>query len=65
MRHFARCVRGREQPIATGEDGRLVQEVLVAGYQSARIGAKVSLPFRPAGVRRPIDLWRPAASPAD
>jgi predicted dehydrogenase len=65
MRHFARCVRGREPPMATGEDGRLVQEVILAGYQSARIGAKVSLPFRPAGVRRPIDLWRPAASPAD
>jgi predicted dehydrogenase len=57
MRHFARCVRGKERPIATGEDGRVVQEVLLAGYQSARVGAKVSLPFRPAGVRRPIDLW--------
>ncbi|HEX5273472.1 MAG TPA: Gfo/Idh/MocA family oxidoreductase [Gemmataceae bacterium] len=57
MRHFARCVRGRERPIATGEDGRLEQEVLLAGYRSAGAGAKVSLPFRPAGVRRPIDLW--------
>ncbi len=35
MHHFARCVRGKEQPQATGEDGRLVQEVLCAGYQSA------------------------------
>jgi predicted dehydrogenase len=57
MRHFVRCVRGRERPMATGEDGRLVQEVLLAGYRSAGAGAKVSLPFRPAGVRRPIDLW--------
>jgi myo-inositol 2-dehydrogenase/D-chiro-inositol 1-dehydrogenase len=64
MRHFARCVRGRERPIATGEDGRLVQEVLLAGYQSARIGAKVNLPFSPAGVRRPIDLWRSRPTPA-
>ncbi|HUV67194.1 MAG TPA: Gfo/Idh/MocA family oxidoreductase [Sedimentisphaerales bacterium] len=57
MRHFARCVRGKEQPQATGEDGRLVQEVLYAGYQSAATGARVKLPFRPDGVQRPIDLW--------
>lgn len=61
MRHFARCVRGKEEPIATGEDGRVVQEVLYAGYQSARTGAKVELPFRPNGVKRPIDLWRDGA----
>ena len=58
MHHFARCVRGKEEPIVTGEDGRVVQEVLYAGYQSARIGAKVQLPFRPDGVKRPIDLWK-------
>lgn len=57
MRHFARCIRGKEQPIATGEDGRVVQEALYAGYASARRGCKVELPFRPRGIRRPIDLW--------
>ena len=57
MRHFARCVRGKEEPQATGEDGRLVQEVLYAGYQSAGTGRKVGLPFRPEGVKTPIDLW--------
>jgi predicted dehydrogenase len=57
MAHFARCVRGKEEPMARGEDGRLVQEVLYAGYESARIGCKVELPFRPKGVKRPIDLW--------
>jgi predicted dehydrogenase len=57
MHHFARCVRRKQQPQATGEDGRLVQEVLYAGYQSAGLGAKVKLPFRPKGVKRPIDLW--------
>ena len=57
MHHFARCVRGKESPQATGEDGRLVQEVLLAGYQSAGLGAKVALPFRPRGVKRPIHLW--------
>lgn len=57
MHHFARCVRGKETPQATGEDGRLVQEVLLAGYQSAGLGARVQFPFRPLGVKRPIDLW--------
>jgi myo-inositol 2-dehydrogenase/D-chiro-inositol 1-dehydrogenase len=55
--HFARCVRGKETLRSTGEDGRLVQEVLLAGYQSAGTGRKVELPFRPKGVKKPIDLW--------
>jgi predicted dehydrogenase len=62
MRHFARCVRGREMPQATGEDGRVVMEALYAGYASAGKGRKVSLPFHAAGVKRPIDLWRPAGA---
>jgi predicted dehydrogenase len=57
MRHFARCVRGKEEPIVTGEEGKLVQEVIYAAYQSARLGSKVKLPFRPQGVKKPIDLW--------
>jgi myo-inositol 2-dehydrogenase / D-chiro-inositol 1-dehydrogenase len=57
MAHFARCVRGKETPQATGEDGRLVQQVLFAGYASAGAGRKVRLPFRAKGVKRPIDLW--------
>jgi predicted dehydrogenase len=57
MRHFTRCVRGKENPQATGEDGRVVQEVLYAGYQSAGTGCKIELPFRPKGVKVPIDLW--------
>ena len=57
MHHFARCVRGKDEPQATGEDGRVVQEVLYAGYQSAGIGRKVELPFRAEGVKVPIELW--------
>jgi predicted dehydrogenase len=57
MRHFARAVRGHEQPQATGEDGRVVMEALYAGYASAGKGARTALPFRPMGVRRPVDLW--------
>jgi len=57
MRHFARCVRGKEEPQCTGEDGRVVMEVLYAGYQSAGTGTRVDLPFQPKGVKKPIDLW--------
>jgi predicted dehydrogenase len=58
MDHFARCVRGLETPSVTGEDGRAVQELLLAGYQSAGSGRRVSLPFDPGSTRKPIDLWR-------
>ncbi len=57
MHHFARCVRGKEEPKSTGEDGRVVQEVLCAGYKSAADGQKIELPFTPSGVKKPIDLW--------
>src|SRR5436309_98848 len=63
MRHFARCARGKETPIADGETGRVVQEVLYAAYASAGEGRKISLPFRPKGIAKPIDLWKtPGAS---
>jgi myo-inositol 2-dehydrogenase/D-chiro-inositol 1-dehydrogenase len=64
MHHFARCVRGKDLPQATGEDGRVVLEAVLASYQSAGNGARVGLPFRPQGVKRPIDLWRPTGEPA-
>lgn len=57
MRHFARCVRGKEEPVATGEDGRVVMEALCAGYASAHAGKRIDLPFCPRGVKKPIDLW--------
>jgi myo-inositol 2-dehydrogenase / D-chiro-inositol 1-dehydrogenase len=58
MRHFARCVRGKETPIADGETGRVVQEVLYAAYASAGLGRKIEMPFRPTGIAKPIDLWK-------
>ncbi len=64
MRHFARCVRGRETPQATGEDGRVVLEVICAGYASAGETRKIALPFRPQNVQRPIDLWKKAGPAA-
>lgn len=56
MEHFAKCVKGLETPDSTGHDGRVVQELLLAGYQSAGSGRKIELPFRPRGVIKPIDL---------
>ena len=41
MHHFARCVRGKEEPIATGADGRLAQLAMFAAYQSAGSGRRV------------------------
>ncbi|HJY25707.1 MAG TPA: Gfo/Idh/MocA family oxidoreductase [Actinomycetes bacterium] len=57
LEHFARCVRGREEPQATGRDGRVAQELLFAGYQSAGLGQRVELPFDPGDAAKPIDLW--------
>jgi myo-inositol 2-dehydrogenase/D-chiro-inositol 1-dehydrogenase len=57
MRHFARCVRGKEEPVSTGEHGLLVMEVLYAAYASAGAERKIQLPYRPTGVKKPIDLW--------
>lgn len=63
--HFARCVRGLETPSATGEDGRAVQEMLLAGYQSAGSGRRVTLPFDPGEAVTPIDLWFSPLAPAE
>jgi predicted dehydrogenase len=54
--HFVECVRDREQPAFTGEDGRAVLETICAAYESARTGRRVSLPFE-TDARRPVDLW--------
>ncbi|HEX4486822.1 MAG TPA: Gfo/Idh/MocA family oxidoreductase [Terriglobales bacterium] len=57
LHHFARCVRGKETPISTGEDGLVVMQAMVAGYASAGEGRKISFPFDPPSFEKPIDLW--------
>jgi len=52
------CVQNDKTPLVTGEDGRMVLEVIFAAYESARTGRKVELPFT-ATAARPIDLWKP------
>jgi predicted dehydrogenase len=57
MAHFVDCVRHDLTPLVTGEDGRAVLEVIFAAYESARIGRKVTLPFRTKAAK-PFDLWK-------
>jgi myo-inositol 2-dehydrogenase/D-chiro-inositol 1-dehydrogenase len=57
LSHFARCVRGKEVPQITGEDGLVVMHALYAGYASAGAGQRITLPFQAPTVKRPIDLW--------
>jgi predicted dehydrogenase len=58
LEHFCRVVRGiDESSQATGHDGRVAQELMLAGYQSAGSGRRVELPFDPGDVAKPIDLW--------
>jgi predicted dehydrogenase len=56
MAHFVDCVQNDRRPLVTGEDGRVVLEVICAAYESARTGRKVALPF-PSRAKKPIDHW--------
>jgi hypothetical protein len=49
-------VRNGTSPEVTGEDGRVVLEILMAAYASAGSGQKVPLPFT-TDAKKPIDLW--------
>jgi myo-inositol 2-dehydrogenase / D-chiro-inositol 1-dehydrogenase len=57
IEHFARCVRGKETPIETGEDGREVLKIICAAYESAGTGRRIDWPYEPRKVAKPIDLW--------
>jgi myo-inositol 2-dehydrogenase / D-chiro-inositol 1-dehydrogenase len=61
VRHFARCVRGKETLQASGEDGRVVLQALYAAYASAGQGQKIKMPYQPRS-RKPIDEWLNRAS---
>lgn len=56
--NFVHSCKGVEKPVETGEDGRIVLEALFAGYESARTGKAVSLPFKPPRGKKPIELWK-------
>jgi myo-inositol 2-dehydrogenase / D-chiro-inositol 1-dehydrogenase len=56
--HFVDCVANDKAPIETGEDGRAVLEIILASYQSAGEGRKVTLPGKRAP-GKPVSLWKP------
>lgn len=57
--HFARAIRGKEELLESGEDGREVLSILWAAYHSAGTGRRIDLPFTPpANVKRPIEMWK-------
>src|SRR5258706_8982797 len=60
MAHFVDCVKNDTKPLVTGDDARVVMEVLFAAYESAGTGCKVNLPFR-TDAAKPFDLWKPKA----
>lgn len=49
--HFVRCIRGEEQPLATGLDGRRALEATLAANLSSRLGAPVTLPLKEEDVK--------------
>jgi len=57
MAHFVECVKYDKQPLVTGDDARVVMEVLFAAYESAGTGRKVMLPFN-TNAAKPFDLWK-------
>jgi predicted dehydrogenase len=56
LQHFADVVSGEAELRSSGEDGRRVLEIICAAYESARTGARVSLPFA-SDKAKPIDHW--------
>lgn len=56
--HFTECMRTGAAPRESGEDGRMVLEIMLAAYASAAERRTVALPYRPpADIRVPVDLW--------
>lgn len=57
MAHFVDCVLNDKEPLVTGEDGKVVLEVIFAAYESAGTNKKVMMPFR-SKVDKPYKLWK-------
>ncbi len=50
-RAFADCLKYDRDPDITAEDGRILVEMILAAYQSAREGRRVTFPLHDAGYR--------------
>lgn len=58
MKDFITCIREGGTPVESGQDGKDVLEIMIAGYLSAATGTKVEFPFKdPGGYNTPVDIW--------
>ncbi len=57
MMHFIDCIRTGSATSEGLDDGADVLEIMHAAYRSAARGISVALPFKPRGIKYPVDLW--------
>lgn len=57
MQHFVDCVLNDKEPMETGEDGRAVLEMILAAYESAATGRKVTWPWDAPRDKTPAEVW--------
>jgi predicted dehydrogenase len=58
MADFIDCIRNGGAPRESGEDGKAILEIMIAGYLSAAQGKKIIFPFKdPGGYAAPVELW--------
>jgi len=57
MAHAVDCARRGVTPSESIDDAEAVLEIMLAAYHAAGTGKRVTLPFRPKGIERPVDLW--------
>lgn len=58
MQDFVNCMITGGTPVETGIDGRVVLEIMIAGYMSAAEGRKVNFPLvDPGGYNTPVEIW--------
>ncbi|MCC6156773.1 MAG: Gfo/Idh/MocA family oxidoreductase [Deltaproteobacteria bacterium] len=58
MQDFVNCIRNGGTPLESGIDGRVVLEIMIAGYLSAATGKRIDFPFKdPGGYKTPVEIW--------
>ncbi|MDI9584254.1 MAG: Gfo/Idh/MocA family oxidoreductase [Acidobacteriota bacterium] len=57
LAHFVDCVLNDTEPLETGEDGRAVLEIILAAYESAGTGRKVTWPYDAPRDKTPHEAW--------
>lgn len=66
MQDFVDCIRSGGVPTESGIDGKIVLEIMIAGYISAAEGRKVKFPLEdPGGYRTPVEIWMKAKGVTD